>query len=65
MISTEVSKAGIIVLNANTDGLISLATHLLTLAQPTVPKGSHIHYDAGNELELESKGLTIVKAPDL
>ena len=39
-----------IVLSANAAGLISLARHLLTLADPTAPAGSHLHLTADQEL---------------
>jgi hypothetical protein len=32
-------------------GLISLACHLLTLAQLTVPSGYHVHLDESNSLQ--------------
>ena len=38
-------------------GLISLARHLLTLAQDSVPKHSHIHLDEYNSLEEGSAEL--------
>jgi hypothetical protein len=38
-------------LTANRAGLISLARHLLTLAQDGVPNGRHIHLTAGQEIE--------------
>jgi hypothetical protein len=65
MISTKVSPKGTIGITANSDGLVSLAIHLLTLAQSNVPVGSHLHYDAGNELELNSRELIISKAGDV
>ena len=36
---------------ANRAGLVSLARHLLTLAQDGVPSGRHVHLTAGQELE--------------
>ena len=42
---------GEVLLQANRGGLITLAKHLLTLAQDGVPPGTHIHYSAGMELE--------------
>ena len=50
-----------VVIIANSDGLISLATHMLTLAQEEVPLGTHIHYDKYNSLENESVDLIIEK----
>lgn len=40
-----------VTIRANKSGLISLARHLLTLAQDSVPKHSHIHPDEYNSLE--------------
>jgi hypothetical protein len=42
---------GEVVLRADRAGLVSLAKHLLALAQDAVPPGSHIHYDAGEALD--------------
>ena len=47
---------------ANTEGLISLAKHLLTLAQSEVPQGKHIHLDHYNSLEMGSIDLIIEKS---
>lgn len=44
----------VIVIEADSAGLISIAQHLLTLAQPAVPKGYHFHYDDINSLEENS-----------
>jgi hypothetical protein len=49
-----------VVLQANKEGLISLARQLLTLAQDEAPSGSHIHYDE-NSLEGDSCELIIDK----
>ena len=49
------------ILKANKAGLVSLAQHLLTLAQDDVPVGCHIHYDESNSLEDESIELVIQK----
>ena len=46
-------------IRANRDGLISLANHLLTLAQEEVPSGSHIHLDEFNGLEDGSSELIL------
>lgn len=48
-------------IKANSAGLISLANHLLTLAQSEVPAGHHIHYDDMNSLEDGSSELIIEK----
>lgn len=47
---------------ANREGLMSLAKHCLTLAQNSVPVGTHIHLDEYNGLEDNSAELIIVKA---
>lgn len=58
-------KAGInggeIVISANKAGLISLAKHMLTLAQDVVPVGYHMHFDEYNSLEDGSIELIIEK----
>lgn len=51
-----------IIIKANTEGLISLAKQLLTLAQSNVPFGSHIHLDEYNSLESGSIDLIIEKS---
>jgi hypothetical protein len=43
------------IVRANRPGLVSLARHLLTLAQEGVPTGRHIHLDAFNALESDSE----------
>ncbi|MFD9737569.1 hypothetical protein [Umezawaea sp. NPDC059074] len=51
-----------VVLRGNRAGLISLARHLLTLAQEDVSPGTHLHLAAGQEIDsafgliLESMG---------
>ena len=50
---------GEVVIRANEAGLISLAQHLLTLAEHAVPAGSHIHMDASRELEDGSLDLVL------
>ena len=50
-----------IFLDANKAGLVSLANHLLFLAQNSVPFGSHMHLDDSNSLESGSSILTITK----
>ena len=52
---------GGVLIEANSDGLISLANHLLNLAQPAVPKGVHIHFDEFNSLDDGSTDLVIEK----
>ena len=48
-------------IEANREGLISLARHLLHLAQDHVPNGSHFHLDEYNALEEGSLELIISK----
>ena len=48
-------------IKANNDGLVTLATHLLALAQPEVSNHIHIHYDPECGLEKESFPLIIEK----
>ncbi len=48
-------------ITANKEGLISLATQLLTLAQEEIPNSYHIHLDEFNALEDSSVGITIEK----
>lgn len=50
-----------VVISANREGLISLANHLLNLAQTDVPYGAHIHLDENNSLEDGSKDIIIEK----
>lgn len=52
---------GEIIIIANIAGLISLAKHMLTLAQDVVPVGYHMHFDEYNSLEEGSIELIIEK----
>jgi hypothetical protein len=52
---------GVITLSANREGLISLANHLLNLAQSNIPIGHHMHFDEFNSLEEGSSELILVK----
>lgn len=54
-----------VIIEANQDGLISLARHLLEMAQDNVPHRTHIHLDEFNALEEESSELIIVKNTQL
>ena len=54
-ISSRISDNGSIIISANSPGLISLARHLLVLAQSSVPIGSHFHLDASNSLDMVHK----------
>ncbi|WP_432856745.1 Imm32 family immunity protein [Amycolatopsis sp. CA-161197] len=40
-----------VLVRGNPAGLRSLARHLLTLAQESVPAGSHLHLTGGSELD--------------
>lgn len=59
-ITATVESSGIHI-QANRAGLVSLARHLLTLAQDTVPAGSHMHFDDLNSLNDGSLELVIEK----
>lgn len=49
-----------VTLTANREGLLSLANHLVTLAQDTT-QGAHLHLDQHNSLEDNSAELIIEK----
>ena len=50
--SIELSASGTeVFLAGNRAGLVSLARHLLVLAQDDVPAGHHLHLTAGQEIE--------------
>lgn len=53
---------GVITLAANKAGLISLANHLLNLAQDVVPAAYHLHLDSDNALEAGSCDIIIQKS---
>lgn len=55
------NENGTISIEANAEGLISLANHFLNLAQNSVPTGTHIHFDKFNSLEDDSLELLIEK----
>lgn len=59
-IQTKVEN-GVINIIANKAGLLSLANHLLNLAQESVPPGYHLHFDDYNSLEDGSSELIIQK----
>ena len=46
---------------ANKEGLISMANHLINLAQNTIPIGYHVHLDKINAFEENSNELVIEK----
>jgi hypothetical protein len=54
-------KDSIVYIKANKAGLVSLANHLLNLAQDTIPSGYHINFDENNSLEEGSRDLIIQK----
>jgi hypothetical protein len=58
-ISTSVDAGGIIIIKANSAGLVSLARHLLLLSQAPMPSGRHIHLDPSNSLEEGSNELIL------
>ena len=57
--SIKVINDDVITIKGNRAGLISLARHLLTLAQIEVPDGYHIHLDENNSLEDGSVDLIL------
>ena len=52
---------GSVSIEANTEGLVSLANHLLNLSQSSVPIATHLHLDEYNSLEEGSLDLIIEK----
>jgi hypothetical protein len=62
-IAAQIQDGGVLI-KANRAGLISLARHLLTLAQEQVPTGHHIHLDDSNALEDGSCELILEKIGD-
>ncbi len=59
-IETKVEN-GVIAIIANKEGLVSLANHLLNLAQESVPSGYHLHFDEYNSLEEGSLEIIVQK----
>lgn len=59
-IKVEKDNDSVLIL-ANKAGLISLANHLLNLAQDKIEDGVHIHLDEYNSLEDDSVDLIIEK----
>ena len=55
------AQDGEVSIEANEKGLVSLANHLLNLAQLAVPSGAHIHLDKYNSLDDGSSDLIIGK----
>ena len=60
-IKCSVDEEKNVCIEANPAGLISLARHLLMLAQNEVPENEHFHLDEYNSLESGSAELVIVK----
>ena len=60
-IETRIDKNAVII-SANEAGLRSLANHLITLAQKTIPSEYHFHLDDSNGLEEGSCELIIEKS---
>ena len=58
---TVQSDQNAVVLQANRAGFVSLARHLLLLANVNVPVGSHLHLDSLNALEDGSCELIVEK----
>ena len=50
-----------IIIEANKEGLVSLARHLLELSQDAVPQFTHFHLDEFGALEKGSSELIVVK----
>ncbi len=48
-------------ISANKEGLMSLANHIINLAQNNIPSGYHMHFDEFNSLETGSVDLVIQK----
>ena len=49
------------VLASNKEGLLSLANHLINLAQDKWPSGHHFHFDKGVELSDDSVVIVFIK----
>jgi hypothetical protein len=52
-----------VLIKANREGLMSLANHLVNLAQQDIPWGYHAHFDDLNSLEEGSSELIVEKTP--
>lgn len=63
VIHTQVDSSSCTI-RANAAGLISLARHMLTMAQSNVPAGVHFHLDDSNSLEEGSIELIIDRLGD-
>lgn len=60
-IQTSVANDGIIKIVANKEWLLSLANHLVNLAQDEIPSGHHMHFDNYSGLKEWSVELLIEK----
>ncbi|NVO32358.1 Imm32 family immunity protein [Hymenobacter lapidiphilus] len=58
---TVVLEAGAVSIRANQAGLVSLAGHLLNLAQEATTAGCHAHLDEHNSLQEGSLELILVR----
>ncbi|NVO85413.1 Imm32 family immunity protein [Hymenobacter terrestris] len=54
-------KGGAVCIHGNQAGLISLAGHLLNLAQEAAPLGCHLHLDEHNSLADGSVELILIR----
>jgi hypothetical protein len=54
-------KNNTVIISANKEGLLSLANHLVNLAQDLISSGNHLHFDETNSLEDGSDELIISK----
>ncbi|GCE14130.1 Imm32 family immunity protein [Tengunoibacter tsumagoiensis] len=60
-ISARIVSDNEFVIQADKGGLITLARHLLTLAQDEVPSGAHIHYDNDSNIDDGSVSFVLDK----
>ena len=58
-INVSIEDDGAVVINANREGLLSLARQFTAMAEAM--DGTHIHYDENNSLEEGSTELIVVK----
>ena len=55
------NESSSVIIEANSEGLLSLAKILLEMAQKKVPENEHIHLDEYNSLEDNSNEIIIIK----
>ena len=65
VIKTSITEDGCFYLKANSAGLISIAKHLLSLAQKEVPSYGHFHLEEFTSLEDGSVEMIIEKDDNL